>query len=93
VSAPLQIRVSDHPRARASIRRTRGWAGIAGFAAVLLLSLDAGVPGFDAGLRALCGGMVAHFAAWTCALALWRRLVVAELEVARRRYFGEADAA
>ncbi len=89
---PPQIRVSAHPRARAAIRRTRGWAGIAGFFLVLLLSLRAGVPGFDATLRALLGGLAAHFGAWICAVALWRRLVIAELELERRRRFGEPDA-
>ena len=91
--APVQVRVSDHPRARAAIRRARAWAGIAGFALVLLLSLRAGVPGFDAMLRALAGGIVAYVAAWACALALWRRLVIAELEVARRRVLGDGDGA
>ena len=91
--AAIEVRVSDHPRARASIRRARAWAGLAGFALVLLVSLRAGVPGFDAALRALAGGVVAHFAAWACALALWRRLVIAELEAERRRRFLSADAA
>ncbi len=91
-AGPPQIRVSAHPRARAAIRRTRGWAGIAGFFLVLLLSLRAGVPGFDATLRALLGGLAAHFGAWICAVALWRRLVIAELELERRRRFGEPDA-
>ncbi len=90
--APIEVRVSDHPRARAAIRRARGWAGIAGFAVVLLVSLRAGVPGFDALLRALAGGMIAHVMAWVCALALWRRLVIAELESERRRRFPDADA-
>ncbi len=91
-AGPPQIRVSAHPRARAAIRRTRGWAGIAGFFLVALLSLHAGVPGFDATLRALLGGLAAHFGAWICAVALWRRLVIAELELERRRRFGEPEA-
>ncbi len=91
-AGPPQIRVSAHPRARAAIRRTRGWAGIAGFFLVALLSLHAGVPGFDATMRALLGGLAAHFGAWICAVALWRRLVIAELELERRRRFGEPDA-
>ncbi len=91
-AGPPQIRVSAHPRARAAIRRTRGWAGIAGFFLVALLSLRAGVPAFDATLRALAGGLAAHFGAWICAVALWRRLVIAELELHRRRLFPEPDA-
>ncbi len=89
---PPQIRVSAHPRARAAIRRTRGWAGIVGFFLVALLSLRAGVPAFDATFRALLGGLAAHFGAWICAVALWRRLVIAELELERRRRFGEPEA-
>ncbi len=90
--APVVVSVQQHPRARAAIRRTRAWAGIAGFVVVLGLSLRAGLPGVDAVLRALVGGVVAHFGAWICAVALWRRLVVAEIEVARRRMLEEADA-
>jgi hypothetical protein len=81
----LKVRVSAHPRAQASIRRARGMAGIAGFLIVGLLALQAGLPTFDVLLRALAGGIAAHFIAWVAALALWRRLIVAELEVHRRR--------
>lgn len=81
----LAIRVGAHPRARRSIRRVRAQAGIAGFAVTLLLAHQAGVPAFEALLRALAGGMVAHFVTWAFAIALWRRLIVVELEVARAR--------
>ncbi len=87
-----RVRVSDHPRARAAIRRARGWAGIAGFSIVLVLALRAGLPAFDATLRALVAGIAAHLAGWMCAIALWRRLVLAELELHRRRLLGEPDA-
>lgn len=79
----LAIRVGAHPRARRSIRRARAQAGMAGFAIVLLLALNAGVPPFEALLRALAGGLVLHFGTWACAIALWRRLIVVELEAAR----------
>jgi hypothetical protein len=81
----LAISVSAHPTASYSVRRARAWGGLAGFAIVLLLSLRAGVPEYDALLRALAGGMVAHFGAWFCAVALWRRLVLAELDAERVR--------
>ena len=81
----LAISVSAHPTASYSVRRARAWGGLAGFAIVLLLSLRAGVPEYEALLRALAGGMVAHFGAWFCAVALWRRLVLAELDAARVR--------
>ena len=94
----LAIRVGAHPRARWSIRRVRAQAGIAGFVVTLLLAHQAGVPAFETLMRALAGGMVAHFATWAFAIALWRRLIVAELEAARedllaRRAQAEADAA
>ena len=82
----LAIRVGAHPRARRSIRRTRAQAGIAGFAIVLLLAMNAGVPTFEALLRALAGGLLLHFGTWACAIALWRRLIVVELEAARASY-------
>jgi hypothetical protein len=84
------IRIAAHPRARRSVRRARAWAGMGGFALVLLLAVRAGVPAFDATLRALAGGLVLHFIAWGFAIALWRRLMVIELEVAQKRMRGEA---
>ena len=90
-SGPSRISVGGHPRARASIRRTRARAGIVGFVLVLALSLNAGVPVYETLWRALAGGVVAHFGAWIAALALWRRLVVAELELARRRLVDEDE--
>ena len=50
----------------------------------LLLAHQAGVPAFETLLRALAGGVVAHFVTWAFALALWRRLIVAALDVARK---------
>jgi hypothetical protein len=41
------------------------------------------VPAFETLLRALAGGVVAHFVTWAFAIALWRRLIVVELEAAR----------
>jgi hypothetical protein len=82
--APV-IRVSEHPAAARSIRRLRGWAGIAGFVLLVLLSRRAGLPGTDTVLRALIGGVAFHLVAWVLALAVWRRLVIIELEQAHRR--------
>jgi hypothetical protein len=93
------ISVAAHPRARASIRRTRARTALAAFAIVLYLSLDAGVPGQEAALRALVAGLVGNLAGWICALALWRALVLAELRAVenaraeRRRAAAEAKAA
>jgi hypothetical protein len=81
----VTVSVSAHPRARASIRRIRGWTAIGAFAIVLLLTLNAGVPGQEAALRALIAGLVGNLAGWACALAVWRQLVLAELRVAEER--------
>ena len=79
------VRVGAHPRARRSVRRTRAGAGMGGFAMVWLLAVLAGVPQFEAILRALAAGIVLHFVAWAFAIALWRRLLVAEIEATHER--------
>jgi hypothetical protein len=74
--------VANHPRARAQVRRAKGWGGLIGFGIAAYLSLKAGVPTPDAGLRALGAGVVGYILAWACAVAVWRHLVVAELRAA-----------
>jgi hypothetical protein len=80
------VSVAAHPRARASVRRTRARAALVVFGLVLFLSLQSGVPGQEAALRALVAGLVANLVAWACALAVWRALVMAELKVATDTY-------
>ncbi|MGN6187575.1 MAG: hypothetical protein ACTHOE_01645 [Conexibacter sp.] len=75
--------VANHPRAGAQIARAKSWAGLAGFLLVAVLSLRAGVPTPDALLRALLGGIATYIAAWACAVAVWRHLVIAELRAVR----------
>ena len=87
------ISVGAHPRARASIRRTRARTALAVFAIVLFLSLGAGVPGQEAALRALVAGLVGNLVGWACALAVWRSLVMAEFKVATDAYNGRVRAA
>lgn len=84
--AATVISVGAHPRARASIRRTRARTALAAFGIVLFLSLNAGVPGQEAALRALVAGLVGNLVGWACALAVWRSLVMAELKVATDAY-------
>jgi hypothetical protein len=90
------VSVVAHPRARRSIRRLRARAGLLGLVAVTYLSLRAGVPPFDAVLRGLAGGVVAHFVAWGAGIIAWRHLVMAELaayrdaQEARRRELRKA---
>jgi hypothetical protein len=77
--------VANHPRARASVRRAKGWGGLIGFGIAAYLSLQAGVPAADAGLRALGAGVVGYILAWSCAVAVWRHLVIAEMRAAYER--------
>src|SRR5215211_1700693 len=90
--------VIAHPRARVSIRRWRGRAGLLGLILVTYLSMRAGVPAFDSVLRGLAGGFVAHFLAWIAGIVAWRHLVLAELiahrevqEAKLRAYHEEAE--
>lgn len=75
--------VANHPRAAVQVARAKAWAGLGGFALVALLSLQAGIPTTDVLLRALAAGVATYLIAWACAVAVWRHLVVAELETVR----------
>jgi hypothetical protein len=77
------ITIGAHPRARRSVRRARSLGGLIGFAVTLVLSLEAGVPAWDATARALLFGIVIHLAAWRVAVAVWHQLMLAELEQVR----------
>ena len=78
-------RLSAHPRARRHIALAKAWGGLGLFALVLLLSLRAGSPLFDALARGLAAGALGYLAAWALAVALWRHVAQAELEVARQK--------
>jgi hypothetical protein len=77
------VRIAEHPRAVRQIRRARALGGLAALAAVATLSLRAGVPVFDAGVRALASGVAAYVVVWACAVHAWRHIAVAELQAAR----------
>lgn len=79
------MRLTEHPRARAGIRRAKGAAGLVVFLLTGLLALRAGLPGPDAAIRALVAGIGAYFVAWGVAVTVWRQLALAELETARER--------
>ena len=90
--------VVAHPRARVSIRRWRGRAGMLGLIVVAFLSMRAGVPAFDSVMRGLAGGVAAHFIAWIAGIVVWRHLVMGELIAHReaqqaklRAYHEEAE--
>ena len=78
-----QLRLSAHPRAARHIRAAKGWGGLVGFAAVGLLSYQAGILPFEVGVRALLGGIVGYVVAWAIAVHVWRHLAVAEIRAAQ----------
>ncbi|UGS33750.1 hypothetical protein [Capillimicrobium parvum] len=82
---PTTPRLSAHPKARRQIRAAKAWSGLTVFLLVQFLALRAGLPMFDAGLRALAAGVAAYVAAWLIAVVIWRQLAMAEVEAFRRR--------
>ena len=86
MSGDQKIALEGHPRAQQSISRLKGLGGIGCFLVVGFISLRAGVPFFDSGLRALVAGVVGYAAAWFGAVQVWRHLAVAEI----RRHRAEA---
>jgi hypothetical protein len=83
--AVAAVSIAAHPRARASIRRTRARTALAAFGLVLFLSLSAGVGGQEAAMRAVAGGLVGNLIGWFCALAVWRQIVVQEVRTVESR--------
>jgi len=69
------VRLSTHPVAVASVKRTRARCGMYGFFVVLGLCLLAGVPAFDATFRALIAGIVCHLAGWYVSIFVWRQII------------------
>ncbi len=81
---PAAIRLRDHPRASRQIELVRGWSGIGALALVAVLSYEAGVPAFEAGLRGLACGVAVYVIAWWLAVTAWRHLAPAEAKAARQ---------
>jgi hypothetical protein len=86
------LSVATHPRARAQVRRAKGWGGLIGFAIATYLSLKAGVPVTQTGIRALAAGVAGYLVAWACAVSVWRHLVLAELRAAFEAAHGGGSA-
>ncbi len=86
-SEPLayQPRLSAHPKARRQIDAVKAWSGLVAFGLVLYLSLDAGLPMFEAGMRAIAVGVGAYVVGWVAAVVVWRQVAVAEVEDLHRR--------
>ena len=81
----LRPHLSAHPRAQHQIREAKSWGGVVGFVLVALLSLQAGVTPFDAGVRALLAGIACYVVGWAIAVAVWRHLARAEVVLAEQR--------
>ena len=77
------MRLADHPRARRHIRKAKGWGGLGAFVLVGLLSLNAGVPFFESGVRALLAGGAGFAIAWATSVLTWRHLALAEVKAAQ----------
>jgi hypothetical protein len=87
------VSLSEHPRAATSIRRAKAWGGIGGFLLMLLVGLTHGSP-LDATLvRALVGGVVANLVVWAIAVAVVKRVLIAEATAAARRARAAAQTA
>jgi xanthosine utilization system XapX-like protein len=82
----VSVSVAAHPRARASVRRTRARTALAAFAIVLFVCLNGSVPAEEAVVRALVAGLVGNLVGWACAVTVWRALIMAEIKVATERY-------
>ena len=82
---PNTPRLSAHPKARRQIRAAKAWSGLTVFLLVQVLAVRAGLPVFDAGLRALTAGVAAYVAAWLIAVVVWRQLALAEVVAFNRR--------
>jgi hypothetical protein len=80
------VRLSTHPEAVASVKRTRARCGLIGFGLVFVLCLMAGVPAFDAMLRALVAGVVAHLGGWYVAIFVWRQIIRQQATQAAETY-------
>lgn len=87
------LRLTDHPRAQRAIGAVKGWGGLVGFVAGILLGTRAGLPTSDAVLRGLGLGVVAYLIAWAGAVVVWRQLARAEVEQLRARFIAAAEQA
>ena len=74
------VSISQHPRAKAGIRRARTRAALIAFMLVLALNLVGDQALFDAVWRALVAGIVVNVVVWRCAIIVWRHIILQELE-------------
>lgn len=79
------VRISAHPRARRAVARSKALGGLIGFLIGLWLADRAGLPAWDAGVRALAGGIAGYVIVWLAAVQIWRQIVIAEYRAAEQR--------
>jgi hypothetical protein len=78
--AEALVTLSQHPRAKAGIRRARTRAAFIAFLLVLVLNLVGHQDPFDALWRALLAGIVVNIVVWRFAIVAWRHIVLNELK-------------
>ena len=74
------VSISQHPRAKAGIRRARTRAAFIAFIAVFVLNVMGDQALFDAVWRALVAGIIVNVVVWRCAIVVWRHIILHELE-------------
>jgi hypothetical protein len=85
-SSDEHVRLSTHPDAVASVKRTRARCGLGGFVGVLALCLLAHVPIDAAVFRALLAGCACHLVGWWASIALWRSVIRMQVQKAAEAY-------
>jgi hypothetical protein len=74
------VSISQHPRAKAGIRRARTRAAFIAFIGVFALNVMGDQELFDAVWRALVAGIIVNVVVWRCAIIVWRHIVLNELQ-------------
>ena len=74
------VTLSQHPRAKAGIRRARTRAAFIAFVLVFALNVVGDQALFDATWRALVAGIVVNVVVWRLAIVVWRHIVLNELQ-------------
>jgi hypothetical protein len=80
------VRLSTHPGAAASVKRLRARCGLGGFVLVGVLCLHAGLTPYDAVMRALIAGMIAHIVGWFVSITIWRQVIRLQVAQAAEAY-------
>src|SRR5262249_30200617 len=76
---PTIVSARADARAMASIRRAKGFGGLAGFLLTALAAYEHGGMITPVLTKALIGGIAGYMVAWVAAVTVWRRIIRAEL--------------